>query len=157
MPIYYQSGVEVLQNLNMSITPKVVGRFFTYFKFLDLIAKCAKTAYMDTSQIVAGGLIESEVLCLLLERMELSKGFHNLEKKTSKPHTSKITLLPNRQIIQNITLAKASLFATSQDTEPITSARHIPPVYPKQNYDKVKRNSQDFESRQNQAREYMQY
>ncbi len=41
-------------------------------------------------------MIEAEMFCLLLERMELSKGFMNFEKKTFKPHTSKITLLPSK-------------------------------------------------------------
>jgi hypothetical protein len=36
----------------------------------------------------------------LLERLELSKGFNNLEKQTNRPHTSKITLLPRKEIIQ---------------------------------------------------------
>lgn len=96
MPVYYSSGQEVLGAQNVQNSPKVIGRFFTYFKFLDLIAKCAKTAYMDTESVSNGNLIEAEMLCLMLERMELSKGFHNFEKKTAKPHTSKITLLPSR-------------------------------------------------------------
>ena len=72
-----------------------MGRYFTFFKFVDLIAKCAKTAYTDHST-PQNNLLESEMLCLLLERMELSKGFINFEKRTSKPHTSKVTLLPSK-------------------------------------------------------------
>ena len=41
-------------------------------------------------------LLESEMVCLLLERMELSKGFNTLEWRTNKPHTAQITLLPNK-------------------------------------------------------------
>lgn len=41
-------------------------------------------------------LLEAEMLGLLLERMELSKGFNNLEKRTNRPHTSRITLLPRK-------------------------------------------------------------
>jgi hypothetical protein len=40
-------------------------------------------------------LINSEKLCLLLERMELSRGFLNFAQKTHRPHTSKMSLLPN--------------------------------------------------------------
>jgi hypothetical protein len=53
--------------------------------------------------------MESEMLCLLLERLELSNGFNNLEKKTNRPHTSKITLLPSRMVISNLTEAKNSM------------------------------------------------
>ena len=45
---------------------------------------------------------------MLLERMELSKGFNNFEKKTFKPHTSKITLLPSKTIINQIGMAKCT-------------------------------------------------
>jgi hypothetical protein len=50
------------------------------------------------------------MICLLLERMELSKGFVNIEKKTYRPHTSKLTLLPSRAIIQQINYAKSQAF-----------------------------------------------
>jgi len=53
--------------------------------------------------------MESEMLCLLLERLELSSGFNNLEKKTNRPHTSKITLLPSRLVISLLTEAKNSM------------------------------------------------
>ena len=49
------------------------------------------------------------MLCLLLERLELSNGFNNLEKKTNRPHTSKITLLPSRVVIGLLTEAKNSM------------------------------------------------
>lgn len=50
------------------------------------------------------------MFCLILERMELSKGFMNFEKKTFKPHTSKITLLPTKTVINQIQLAKTSIY-----------------------------------------------
>ena len=43
------------------------------------------------------------MLCLMLERMELSKGFSTIEIKTNRPHTSKITLLPSKAVILNLT------------------------------------------------------
>lgn len=36
------------------------------------------------------------MLCLLLERMEVSGGFTSFEKRTNKPHTNKNTLLPQQ-------------------------------------------------------------
>ena len=49
------------------------------------------------------------MLCLMLERMELSRGFLNLEKKTMRPHTSKITLLPKKLVINQLNAAKNSI------------------------------------------------
>jgi hypothetical protein len=74
-----------------------VGRHFIFLKFLDLLVRCAKATYSDYEN--TNNLIEAEMFCLLLERMELSKGFMNFEKKTYKPHTAKITLLPSKAVI----------------------------------------------------------
>jgi hypothetical protein len=61
------------------------------------------------------------MVCLLLERMELSKGFMNFEKKTCKPHTSKLTLLPSKTMIQQIQFAKGEVY----EDQPITSNRSV--------------------------------
>lgn len=68
---------------------KKIGRFFTFVKFLETLVKCAKMTFSgystgSESQIYQGykinqELLESEMVCLLLERMELSKGFNTLE------------------------------------------------------------------------------
>jgi len=49
------------------------------------------------------------MLCLLLERLELSRGFNSLEKRTNRPHTSRITLLPSKTVIRHLNEAKGSL------------------------------------------------
>ncbi len=66
-------------------------------KYLDFLVKCAKQSYYDDNNPCI--LIDAEMLCLLLERMELSKGFLNFEKKTYKPHTSRLTLLPSKNTL----------------------------------------------------------
>jgi hypothetical protein len=114
--IYMQAGLDIIalmQNYRRSDrghsptndSSKKVGKHFTFFRFLDLIMKCAKMTFTgystgSESQIYSNfqqsSLLEAEMLCLLLERMELSRGFGNLEKKTYRTHTSKITLLPRK-------------------------------------------------------------
>jgi hypothetical protein len=67
-----------------------------------MLVSCSKSAYFNptlergSSPTGLQNLLDVEMFCLLLERMELSKGFINFEKRTFKPHTSKITLLPNK-------------------------------------------------------------
>ena len=61
----------------------------TFVKFLEILIKCSKMTFSgystgSESQIyqsysINKDLLESEMICLLLERMELSKGFNNLE------------------------------------------------------------------------------
>jgi len=51
-----------------------------------------------------------EGLCLLLERMELSKGFINFQQQTNRPHTSKNSLLPTKALL-------AAVWASKGETE----------------------------------------
>jgi hypothetical protein len=62
-----------------------------------MLVKCSKATYFDLAE--PNKMLDAEMLCLLLERMELSKGFINFEKKTHKPHTSKITVLPSKSVL----------------------------------------------------------
>jgi hypothetical protein len=91
---------------------KTMGRMFTFLKFIDLLVRFSKASYgtVDLSS-PSQNLILAEMICLLLERMELSKG---IEKKTYRPHTSKLTLLPSRAIIQQINYAKSQAFQGGQ-------------------------------------------
>jgi hypothetical protein len=77
--------------------------------------KCAKVTFEGYStgseskiysNYFQSSLLEAEMLSLLLERMEMSKGFIGIEKKTYKPHTSKATLLPSKVVASNLTAAK---------------------------------------------------
>ena len=100
--IYEEQALEVLSNKETTPSYRPIGRLFTFPKFMDTLIMCAKNAYAPSSgREEMGGLelLDVEMLCLILERMELSKGFTNFEKRTNKPHTSKLTLLPNKQII----------------------------------------------------------
>jgi len=106
-------------------TTRNVGKYFTFFKFLDLVVKCAKVTFSgfstgSESRIYANykesQLMEGEMVCLLLERLELSRGFNNLEKKTNRPHTSKITLLPSKQVIAHLNHAKSEVLGSKGET-----------------------------------------
>jgi hypothetical protein len=92
---------------------KHVGRCFTFFRFLDLLVECSIIAFSDPyfSQNRGGTpLVMAEMTCLFLERMELSAGFANIEKKMHRTHTSRMTLLPSRAVIRHIAAAKEALF-----------------------------------------------
>ena len=76
---------------------KTMGRMMTFLKFIDMIVRFSKASYGTADRDLGSSqqnLILAEMICLLLERMELSKGFINFEKRTSRPHTSNLTLLP---------------------------------------------------------------
>jgi hypothetical protein len=70
---------------------KVLGKNFTFGRFLDFLVKCSISAFSKQS--------DGESLALLLEKMELSEGFakHNL-----RTYTSNTTLLPSKRIVDKL-------------------------------------------------------
>jgi len=50
----------------------------------------------------------SEMLCMSLERMELSKGMRELERKAPRTQFSKLTLIPSKWIVTQIQHLKRS-------------------------------------------------
>ena len=56
-----------------------------------------------------------EKLLLLLERMELSKGFMQIEKLTGRTHLARTSLLPSKNVI-NRTLNASSIEGSKHDT-----------------------------------------
>lgn len=71
---YTSTGVEILIKLGVQATEidkigKIIGREFTFFKFLDFLVDIAEKAYSDETKLLA------EKVCFMLEVMELSKGF----------------------------------------------------------------------------------
>jgi hypothetical protein len=94
---YANSGKVVLKNiltqvgtrtreqssfLNQGDFSRVIGKFFTFFMLLDFLTRCARLIFQADSKGVE--LIEPESLAILLDKMELSSGFNNLEKQTAR-------------------------------------------------------------------------
>lgn len=84
-----------------------IGTVFTFAKFAYTLVKVAFFAYENP--VVLSATSKSRVsystaerLCMLLERMELSDGFVNLEKKTNRPHMARTSLLPPETIIAKV-------------------------------------------------------
>ncbi len=73
------------------------GTVLTFAKFIYLIVKLAYFAYDTNPEFSL-----AERLCFLLERMELSDGFANLEKKTNRPHIARTSLLPSDALINKV-------------------------------------------------------
>jgi hypothetical protein len=82
------------------------GKHFTFSKFVDILMKIAYLYARESEDIPSECEIPSEIFIMLLEKLELSSGFLNLEKKTNKPHTSRTSLLPSKEVINLIRGAK---------------------------------------------------
>ena len=96
--MYQGTALDIIESTAEPLTIKTYGKLFTFAKFIDLLVRYAKTSYGNESD-ESNNLVLAEMICLLLERMELSKGFQSFERKTYKPHTAKLTLLPSKSII----------------------------------------------------------
>eukprot|EP01022_Parablepharisma_sp_SALTPOND_P020353 TRINITY_DN368_c4_g1_i1.p2 TRINITY_DN368_c4_g1~~TRINITY_DN368_c4_g1_i1.p2 ORF type:complete len:718 (-),score=69.14 TRINITY_DN368_c4_g1_i1:6194-8347(-) len=104
----------------------VGGTVLNFAKFLYLIVKIAYFAYDGTAEgsVTGGNYSVAERLCFLLERMELSNGFVNLEKKTNRPHTARTSLLPPDQIIMKVMQERGQ--SERSEERPLESSEHIP-------------------------------
>jgi len=101
LALYTPTGLDILtksmnrdsrasQLFQMDKLSSHVGKFFSFFRFLDLLVQCAISAFSDPyfNQDRQSPLILAEMTCLLLERMELSQGFSSIEKRMNRTHTS---------------------------------------------------------------------
>ena len=95
-----------------SWVPKITKNFdsrfenslFSFGFFLDFIALLAMTAYIEdeSTEKVFQKVSIPESVVLLLERMELSRGFSNFEEKLSRTHSAASSLLPPQTVIQQV-------------------------------------------------------
>lgn len=86
-PIYWETAIAISEG------GKLEGKIFTFGFFLDLIVLISRQSYCEDSNVQLG-----EGVCLLFERMELSKGFTNFQHHTNRPHTAKNSLMPTKQM-----------------------------------------------------------
>jgi hypothetical protein len=90
----YQSTISTYSQFAALISAKYrVGVSLTFSRFVDYLIKLSCQAYKGACKEDGKPYPLCERLCLMLERMELSAGFTNIEKLTNKPHTSKISLI----------------------------------------------------------------
>lgn len=87
------------------------GTIFTFSKFCAFLIRTAIIAYNEALGPNARKFSNSERFALLLERMELSSGMLNFERKTSTPHHSKNTLIVSREILQKV---KNNIFSLTE-------------------------------------------
>ncbi|CAI2382553.1 unnamed protein product [Moneuplotes crassus] len=85
---------------------KAFGKCLSFSKFVDLLVKISYLFARDSQDIPSETDLPSEIFIMLLEKLELSNGFLNLEKKTNKPHTSRTSLLPPKDVMMLIQSAK---------------------------------------------------
>lgn len=111
---------EITKNVDFPLIfnqKKEIGNIFTISKFASFLVHIALLSfdkfksglenkyteeYNQGDSINFNDISNSEKLILFLEKLECSGGFDKVEKKTNLPYNSRMSLIPNIEIIQNI-------------------------------------------------------
>jgi hypothetical protein len=141
-----------ISTLGRSNNKSILGKYFTFLKFLKSICKIGDSGFEkmefsnngaveipnnSISSIPKKKLTSIEKICLGLERMELSDGFLSLQHKTSKTHSRKTTCIIPREILEKVKVAINSKFSEDenlrfQQSEDINDAKSAEMI--EQNY-----------------------
>jgi len=113
------------QNLNSNenyenyiIEPKKdLGTVFTLSRFCTSLIHFSIFSFSKNNQMNLSNINEEEKFLLFLEKLENSKGFQNFEKKSNRPHTNKLTLIPSKSVLKmiNSNLLEAYEFFGDED------------------------------------------
>ena len=120
-------GKVTLINTNCS---NILGSYFSFFKFIRILVKLALTyfEYVESQSNVKLTLFDK--MLYLLEKIEGSQGFNELEKKTHITHTSKTNFLFDRKIVTSIKNSNKKILDTD----------HSKVIYTADNYQKINSN-----------------
>lgn len=105
---------------------KDIGSVFTLSRFCLMFYHFALISYLKNNTLGFASIksaTEVDKLLLFLEKLENSNGFKNLERRTSKPHVSKLTLIPNKNVLSMIDLNifKVDVKETNFENKTVTS------------------------------------
>jgi hypothetical protein len=118
-----------ISTLGRSNNKSILGKYFTFLKFLKSICKIGDVGF-EKMEFSNSGAVEIptnsnstpkkklssiEKICLGLERMELSDGFLSLQHKTSKTHSRKTTCIIPREILEKVKIAINSKFSEEEN------------------------------------------
>jgi len=95
------------------------GTVFTLNKFFIFLCKVAYACY-DVAMRHSVNASPVDRVIFLLDRMELSEGFLSLEKKTSRPHVARTSLIPPESVVFKVQ-GRSSVRVTVNDEHKILS------------------------------------
>ncbi len=78
---------------------KDMGTVFTLSKFAALLIYFSILTF-NKYKLNSTAISTAEIVLFFLEKLENSVGFQNLERRTNKPHSSKLTLIPQKEMVK---------------------------------------------------------
>ncbi len=113
---------------NYIIEPKKdSGTVFTLSRFCISLIHFSIFSFSKNNQLNLNNINDAEKFLLFLEKLENSKGFQNFEKKSNRPHTTKLTLIPSKSVLKmiNSNLLEAYNFFGDEGNNELNNETHL--------------------------------
>lgn len=81
---------------------KDMGTVYTLSRFCTSLIHFSIFSFKKNNELNLNNINDAEKFLLFLEKLENSKGFQNFEKKSNRPHTNKLTLIPGKSVLKMI-------------------------------------------------------
>ena len=94
----------------VSFMERDIGTLFTFSRFCTLLVRIASVVYEEYLKAFDFPIGQAEKLTMLLERMDMSTGMQEFERKTCITHNNKTSLLVPKEILEKVCLHTLSSY-----------------------------------------------
>ena len=105
---FYQN---ILKNLDLTSILKyepnnhnILGQFFIFFKFIRALIKMSQATFIKLENAInlEYTIKKEEMIIMFFQKIELSEGFLNIQKKTNKTHNDKQSIIIQQELLDRI-------------------------------------------------------
>ena len=105
---FYQN---ILKNLDIDSilkyepnNPNILGQHFIFLKFIRSLIKMSQIAFakLENTINLETSIKKEEMIIMFFQKIELSEGFTNMQKKTNKTHNEKQTMIIQQDLLDKI-------------------------------------------------------
>ncbi len=105
---FYQN---ILKNLDLTSILKyepnnhnILGQFFIFFKFIRALIKMSQATFIKLENAInlEHTIKKEEMIIMFFQKIELSEGFLNIQKKTNKTHNDKQSIIIQQELLDRI-------------------------------------------------------
>jgi len=107
---FYQN---ILKNLDIDSilkyepnNPNILGQHFIFLKFIRALIKMSQIAFakLENTINLENSIKKEEMIIMFFQKIELSEGFTNMQKKTNKTHNEKQTMIIQQDLLDKINM-----------------------------------------------------
>ena len=107
---FYQN---ILKNLDIDSilkyepnNPNILGQHFIFLKFIRSLIKMSQIAFakLENTINLENSIKKEEMIIMFFQKIELSEGFTNMQKKTNKTHNEKQTMIIQQDLLDKINM-----------------------------------------------------